>query len=176
MPYGRTSMPLGPVTSVKCSVRVPSAPTTRSLRKRRSPSGPAGGYVASFSVFFAPSICALHQVDVEVAVVVVVEQGDAGRHDLRVVPLARHAVEVDEVEAGLFGALDEPLRRLRAGRLAPKSADAGAAVDGAGFLSAPHETRARAASTAARDFIWDAFSVQESARGLQSTRLRSNES
>ena len=58
---------------------------------------------------------ALDQVHIEVAVVVVIEQGDAGRHDLGVVPLTRHAVEVDEVEACLFGALDEPLR-LRAGR------------------------------------------------------------
>ena len=51
----------------------------------------------------------LHEVDVEVAVVIVIEQRDAGRHDFRIVELARHAVEVHEVEAGRFGAFSEPL-------------------------------------------------------------------
>ncbi len=51
----------------------------------------------------------LNQVHIEVAVVVVIEQRDAGRHDLRVVLFAGHAVEVDEVEADLRGAFGEPL-------------------------------------------------------------------
>ena len=40
----------------------------------------------------------LHQIDVEIAVVVVVEERDAWRHDFRLVELAAHAVEVDEVD------------------------------------------------------------------------------
>ena len=52
----------------------------------------------------------LRDVDVEVAVVVVVEEADARRHDLRVVEAARHAVDVREVEAGRLGDVRKPLR------------------------------------------------------------------
>ena len=51
----------------------------------------------------------LHQVDVEIAVVVEVEEADAGRNELRVVEAARGAVEVDEVETGRRRLVDEPL-------------------------------------------------------------------
>jgi hypothetical protein len=54
---------------------------------------------------------ALNEVDVEVAVVVVVEEADAGRHDLGIIDLTRHPVEVDEVEPGLPGPFDEPFSR-----------------------------------------------------------------
>ena len=52
---------------------------------------------------------ALHQVQVEIAVVVVVEQPDTGRHDLRVVVLPGHPVEVDEIDPGRRRPLDEPV-------------------------------------------------------------------
>ena len=55
-----------------------------------------------------PQHLILDDEDVEVAVVVVVEQSNAGRHDLRVIELAGHAVEVGEVEASLFRAIREP--------------------------------------------------------------------
>ena len=64
----------------------------------------------------------LGHVYVEIAVVVVIDQRDAGRHDLGVVELARHAVEVHEVESRRLGPLAKPfgfrcgLQRLR-GRL-----------------------------------------------------------
>ncbi len=59
----------------------------------------------------------LHEEHVEVAVVVVVEQADARRHDLGVVELAGHAVEVHEVQAGIGCPIREPflcriLRRI----------------------------------------------------------------
>jgi hypothetical protein len=54
---------------------------------------------------------ALDEVHIKVAVVVVVEQRDTGRHDLGVILFTRHAVEVDEVEARFLGALDKPFLR-----------------------------------------------------------------
>ena len=51
---------------------------------------------------------ALHQVDVEVAVVVEVEHRAAGAHDLADVELAGHPVEVHEVYPRLFGSIGEP--------------------------------------------------------------------
>jgi hypothetical protein len=64
-----------------------------------------------------PEHLSLDDVDVEIAVVVVVEQRHTGRHDLRVVELAGHAVEVDEVEAGRVRVFSEPIdgRALRIG-------------------------------------------------------------
>src|SRR5438552_1481988 len=50
----------------------------------------------------------LNEVDIEVSIVVVVEEGDAGGDDLRKVVLARHAVDVDEVEPCVPGCIDEP--------------------------------------------------------------------
>ena len=92
-------MPLASVTSVNRSVRVPSASTARSLRNSRPFERPLRREQRVGQRLRAEHL-PLHQVDVEVAVVVVVEQRDAGRHDLRVVELAGHAVEVDEVETG----------------------------------------------------------------------------
>jgi hypothetical protein len=57
----------------------------------------------------------LHDVDVEVAVVVDIDQADAGSHDLRVVELPRHAVEVGERQARVRRRLDEPWRAATAG-------------------------------------------------------------
>ena len=51
----------------------------------------------------------LDEVDVEVAVVVVVEQPGPRRHDLGNVERARRAVEVDEVEAARNRGVDEPV-------------------------------------------------------------------
>jgi hypothetical protein len=51
----------------------------------------------------------LRQVDVEVAVVVVVEEGGARADDLGVVQLAGHPAEMRERQARLFGAVDEPV-------------------------------------------------------------------
>ena len=50
---------------------------------------------------------ALDQVGVEVAVAVVVEQRTAGSHHLRKQQVARHAVEVDEIDTGLRGRVHE---------------------------------------------------------------------
>jgi hypothetical protein len=52
------------------------------------------------------------QVDVEVAVVVVVEDSGAGGHHLGLVEASGHAVEVDEVEPHLLRTLDEPVGDL----------------------------------------------------------------
>jgi hypothetical protein len=60
-----------------------------------------------------PQHPALHDEDVEVAVVVVVEQCDARCHELGVEELAGHAVEMDECQARCFGAFREPLRVAR---------------------------------------------------------------
>ena len=69
---------------------------------------------------------ALHEIDVEVPVVVVVEEARAGPHHLRLVEAARHAVEVDEVQTGLDRPVGEQLdggieknnrRPIRPGRL-----------------------------------------------------------
>src|SRR6266566_3549142 len=51
----------------------------------------------------------LNDEHIEVAVVVVVQQADAWRHELGIEHRARHAVEVHEVEAGLCSPIDEPL-------------------------------------------------------------------
>jgi len=56
---------------------------------------------------------ALREVDVEIAVVVVVEQRDAAAHHFREIEIAGHAVEVGEVEAGCGGAIDEPVAIVR---------------------------------------------------------------
>ena len=73
----------------------------------------------------------LNDEDIEVAVVVEVEQRDAGRHDFRVVEVAGHAVEVREGETGLFRPIDEPFHRF---------------IDDGGFLGglAPDQTRKNA--------------------------------
>ena len=56
---------------------------------------------------------ALNEKDVEVAVVVIVQKGNAGRDDLRVVELPRHAVHVNEIEMSLGGRVSKPLGRRR---------------------------------------------------------------
>jgi hypothetical protein len=53
----------------------------------------------------------LHQIHVEVAVLVVVEERHARADHLGHVELTRHAVDVHEVEAGVRGAIDEPVAR-----------------------------------------------------------------
>ncbi len=70
-----------------------------------------------------PEHASLNQVDVEVAVVVVVEERAAGAHDLAEVELPRHAVEMDEVETRGRGQVDEDLPG--AGRAAGSLASAG---------------------------------------------------
>ena len=58
---------------------------------------------------------ALHEIDIEIAVVVVIEQRDARRHDFRLIELAGHAVEVHEVETDLVRAIGKPFARLLVG-------------------------------------------------------------
>ena len=58
-----------------------------------------------------PEHLSLHEIDVEVAVVVEIEHPDTGRHYFREIELARHAVEMEEVDTGLLGLLDKPLSR-----------------------------------------------------------------
>ena len=70
---------------------------------RRLPRGRRQEWIA------VPEPSALHQVDVEVAVVVVVEQAHPGAHHLGLVEPAAHPVDVDEVEPRLRGAVDEPV-------------------------------------------------------------------
>lgn len=53
--------------------------------------------------------CALDKKDVEIAVVVVVEQCDAGPHHFRIKMETRHAVEMHKVDPGLFGPVAENL-------------------------------------------------------------------
>ena len=53
---------------------------------------------------------ALRDVHVEVAVVVVIEQRDTRRHDLRIVIMSGHPVEMGEGEACFRSAVDEPVR------------------------------------------------------------------
>jgi hypothetical protein len=60
---------------------------------------------------------------VQVPVAVIVEQCDAGRYDFGKIEPARHAVEVDEVEARFTGAVGEPL--LDAGFHAPAQSPRG---------------------------------------------------
>ena len=59
---------------------------------------------------------ALAEVDVEIAVAVVVEDRDAPAQHLGEVELAHHAVEMDEVEAGLLRHLAEDRLRIAGGR------------------------------------------------------------
>ena len=54
---------------------------------------------------------------IEIAIVVVVKQGDARPHVFGVVPLAGHAVEVHEVETGFRSVIDKPLGRRARQRL-----------------------------------------------------------
>ena len=65
----------------------------------------------------------LDEIDVEIAVVVVVQQRSAGTHDLRLIEAARHPVEVNEVEASDRGDVLEPLHRgvrTRRGHVPPR--------------------------------------------------------
>ena len=109
-------MPLSAVTSENRSVRAPSWRTTRSLRNRRSARGPRRGKTALSVATAVAEHLTLHQVDVEIAVVVVVEQPHARAHDLRVVQLSRHPVEVHEIDPRRFGPIDEPLAGRWRGR------------------------------------------------------------
>ena len=82
------------MTSVKCSVRVPSAADGQVVAKQ--PAGRARIVPARAGV----ERRRLNEKDVEVAVVVVVEERDAGAHLLGQVVLAGRAVDVGEGEAG----------------------------------------------------------------------------
>ena len=100
-------MPLCAVTSVKCRRRVPSGldaqiVPVQTIGQRRA---------AARRRRARAERLALHEIHVEVAVLVVVEERDAGADHLGHVELARHAVDVDEVEAGVRGAIDEPVAR-----------------------------------------------------------------
>ena len=57
----------------------------------------------------------LAEVEVEVAVAVEVRQGDGAPHVLGEVELARHAVEVSEVDSEFGGAVDEGRKRVVCG-------------------------------------------------------------
>jgi hypothetical protein len=87
----------------------------------------------------------LHQVGVEVAVIVVVDQPDARRNHFGEIELARHAVEVRELQAGVVGPIGEPLAVawFRIGGTARRARLA------TGFQ--PIRTRVRAIGTAARE-------------------------
>jgi hypothetical protein len=61
---------------------------------------------------------ALGQEDIEIPIVVVVEERNAGAENLGHVELPRHAVDVHEIEARLPGAIDEPVLSRRRRRLA----------------------------------------------------------
>jgi hypothetical protein len=66
-------------------------------------------------VGIGPESLALRDVDVEVAIVVVIEKRHAGRQDLRIVELPRRAVEVHEVQTGFLRAVGEPVLASRCG-------------------------------------------------------------
>ena len=118
-------MPLCSVTSTKRSVRVPSAADGQVVAKQAVAKRVARGKDGILQRLARPEHLPLDDIDVEIAIVVVVEQADAGGHDLGVIDLPGHAVEVDEVEPGLPGALDEPFTGRRIGR------------DAAGVASSP---------------------------------------
>ena len=98
---------------------------------RRPVAGPGGG--RGRPVSFVPQEIALDQVEVEIAVVVVVEERRAGADHLRIVEAPAHAVPVPEVEAGAPGGVGEPdfaLSRPRGagqGRRCDRNGDAGSA-------------------------------------------------
>jgi hypothetical protein len=86
--------------------------------------GPRGG------IRLVPAqLVSLRDVDVEIAVFVVVEQRHTGPHDLAEKELAAHPVDLHEVEPGLHGDLDERIldgggdrRGRRRGRLGRRGA------------------------------------------------------
>ena len=69
------------------------------------------GFVAGLGgTLVRPEWLTLNQKDIEIAVVVVVEESHARRHDLGIVELTGHAVDVHEIEAGFSGNVGEPRR------------------------------------------------------------------
>ena len=119
------------MTSVNRSVRVPSACISRSLRYRRLCQRHLRRVQASTERSCRPSICPCTTIHIEVAVAVEVEQRDAWRHDFGKIELARHAVEMDEVEARFTGGVGEPL--LHPGLSPPRKVRAGSAPARAGL-------------------------------------------
>jgi hypothetical protein len=57
----------------------------------------------------------LHEIDIEITVVVVIEQRDARRHDFGLIELAGHAVEMHKVETDFVRAIGKPFTRLLVG-------------------------------------------------------------
>ena len=53
----------------------------------------------------------LDEEDVKVAVIVLVEKSDSGAHNFGVIAAAGHTVEMEEVDAGVCGAIGEDLFR-----------------------------------------------------------------
>ena len=106
MPYPVASIPLCSVTSVNCS-RAPSSTdlqivSVQPIRERQPGGRREQGLARSERL-------ALNQIDIQVAVVVVVEHRDARPYSLGLIELAGHPVEVDEPEAGRLGPVGEPL-------------------------------------------------------------------
>ena len=62
-----------------------------------------------------PQEVALGEVEIEVAVSVVVEESSTASHVLGVVELPTHTAEVHEVDTGLAGAVDEKFGGWRSG-------------------------------------------------------------
>ena len=104
-------MPLAAVTSVKRSdagrgVCLQIVAEQASLQRQRVPGRRNRGLAHRPLRGKHPP---LREIDVEVAVVVVVEERNAAREHLGEVELARHAVEVGKGQTGLGGAIDEPV-------------------------------------------------------------------
>ncbi len=108
-------MPLAAVTSVKRSLPPEPAPAPAvdqlvAVEPAAQRQRLLGRQQRVLDLAVGPEHRALDQIDVEVAVAVVVEQGSAGAHHLGVVEASGHAVEVMERDADLGGDVGE--RRL----------------------------------------------------------------
>ena len=113
------------MTSVNRNVRVPSADVQ--IVAVQPAAERQGAFRRQYSLTEGLA-CAqhlpLHEVHIEIAVVVVVEQPDTRCHDLGLIETAGHAVEVDEVETRRLREVNEPFGvafrwralRLRANR------------------------------------------------------------
>ena len=109
MPYPRETMPLalGDVGEMQRARAVGVHGEVVS----KEPAARTSGFGLRGSGSDVQERTALHQEDIEIAVVVVVDHGRARRDDLGVIELALHAVHVPELQSAFFGAIDEPVRR-----------------------------------------------------------------
>ena len=107
MPYSVALIPLASVTSANRT----RAAAVRSKLEIVSVQTSAFREVSASGATATVDASALNEKDVEVAVVVVVQKGNAGRDDLRVVELPHHAVHVNEIEMSLGGRVSKPLGR-----------------------------------------------------------------